>query len=460
MPSSFHGINMASNALRAFQRGMDITGHNLSNVNTRGYSRQTMEYGALDPMSFWNNRQLSLGQGVGIESINRIRDTFLDSQMQAAQGDAGRFQTLSTALRQIQPVFNEPGPNGISAALDRFWNSWSGLASNPNDPAARIEVQQAGSTLASRVRNTFQSLATRRNQLTAEMQSTVEQVNNLSSRVATLNREIRESMVSGGVPNDLLDQRDVAVEELSKLVNVNTFQVETGEVTVHFGGYPLVDTTGNHAFPSTLNASAYTASNGTHTFNIRGGKLYGLMEAANKVEGYMTSLDTLANTLREQVNTPHASGTNLNGTTGINFFVANAWDPQNGAIDFDISVEVRADIKNIAAGISGAPGDGGLATSLSKLRDVGLADLGNTTFGRFFSTMIGQVGRDVQHATDTVATQDSILGQIEAQRQSVSGVSIDDEMANMLRLQRSYQAAAKTLSMFDQMTEELIGLIR
>jgi flagellar hook-associated protein 1 FlgK len=460
MPGTFHGINLSSQALRAFQRGMDVTGHNLANVNTRGYSRQTVEYRTNDPLTFWSNGSFSLGQGATISSINRIRDQFLDGRMQSVQGDMGRFETLSQALGQIEPVFNEPGPNGISTALDRFFNAWSGLASNPGQAANRIEVQQAGATLASRIRNTWTALNQRSTQLSAEMTQVVRDVNDLSQRIADLNHTIREELASGGAPNDLMDQRDIAIEQLANLVNVNTFAAPNGEITVHFGGYPLVDVAGAHQFPATLNASGYTVSDGSRTYPVGGGKLYGLMEAQNKVSSYMSSLDTLANSLREQINTIHATGINQNATTGINFFNQNAVPPQNGAIDFDLSAEVKADVKNIAAGTSGTTGDGGLALSLSGLRNLNVVGLGNQTFSGFYSSFIGQVGRDAEYANVTVETQAAITSQIESQRQSISGVSIDEEMTNLLRLQRSYQAAARALSVFDQMTEELIGLVR
>ncbi|MFQ3586384.1 MAG: flagellar basal body protein, partial [Fimbriimonadaceae bacterium] len=120
MPSAFSGIEMASRALRVFQRGLDVVGHNVSNVNTRGYSRQTVEYATTTPLSFFDMRRLTIGSGVGISSINRIRDGLLDQRLIAAQSEGGRFGALKASLGRIEPVFNEPGDAGISAALDRF----------------------------------------------------------------------------------------------------------------------------------------------------------------------------------------------------------------------------------------------------------------------------------------------------------------------------------------------------
>lgn len=460
MPSTFHGIHMSSGALRAFQYGMDIAGHNLANVNTRGYTRQTVEYKANDPLNYWFGRGYSLGQGVSISSINRIRDDFLEFRMQSAMGDVGRQQTLATSLSQVEPVFNEPGSDGIAAALDKFFNSWSSLASNPSAPASRLEVQQAGQKLADRIRTTFGDLRTRQSQLSDQMTQSITDINQISSRIADLNAEIRRELAVGGTPNDLMDQRDNAVRDLAQLVNVTTSPLPTGEVTVHFGGYPLVDVAGDHAFPANLDASTFSVSDGTYSYPVRGGALFGMMEASQKISNYMSRLDTLANTLREEINTPHLTGMNANGTTGIHFFNQSAVDPQNGAIDFDLSPSVKADAGNISAGITGSPGDGGLALAFSQLRDNNLVDLGNKSFSTFYSQLIADVGFDTQHAQQSLDTVEAIVQQVESQQQAVSGVSIDDEMANMIKLQRSYQAAAKTLSIFDQMTEEILGLVR
>lgn len=460
MPGAFHGIGMASNALRAFQSALDITGHNLANVNTRGYTRQVVEYRNNEPSFSGFGRGFAVGQGVSISSINRVRDQFLDMRMQSAQGDHSRFQTLAATLNQIEPMFREPGTSGISNALDGFFNAWSGAASNPSEAANLMEVQRAGQTLADRIRGTYRDIRARQDQLSTEMQGTIASIDSLTTRIAEMNREIRAQQAVGARPNDLMDQRDVLIEEVSQLVEIQTFPTDSGEITVHFGGFPLVDTAGNHAFPKNINASTFTTSDGSRNFTIRGGALYGQMEAFNAITGYLSSLDTLANELRANVNNLHITGTNGNGTTNINFFNANPAPPQNGAIDFDLSALVKADTQNIALGVSGNEGDGGLALALSNLRSTNIAGLTNRTFSGFLRDTVSGVADDVLSAKNGMETFDAVIAQVENQRQAVVGVSIDDEMANMLKFQRSYQAAARALSVFDQMTEELIGLVR
>ncbi len=457
MPSTFHGVGMMSQALRAFQRGLDVTGHNISNVNTQGYSRQSIEYAQLQPTTFYSsNHPFGLGNGITISSVNRIRDMFLQERYVNSQADLGRYQTLTSSLQQIEPLLNEPGQNGITAALDKFWNSWSGLASNPTDAGTRREVQMAGNTLALRIRNLASDYNRVSTQVIGNLNSTFNEIDDISTKIAQLNAEIKQKTGAGGTPNDLLDQRDQMVQQLGQLVPVNTFTQGDGSYVVYSGQYALVDSGGSHAIPRTYDLNTNSISDGTHTYAVNSGKLRGIFDTLNQIQSYRSGLDTLANTLRDSVNAMHLAGVNPNGTTNLDFF-----DPAStGALDFQLDKLIANDPNNIASGSSGNSGDGYLALSISQMRDVSQSTLGNLTFGNYYSDYVSQVGRDSMAASASLSTQGSVVAQIEQQIQSVSGVSLDDEMASMLRLQRSYQAAAKTLSIMDQVTEDLINMMR
>ncbi|HVL37898.1 MAG TPA: flagellar basal body protein, partial [Fimbriimonadaceae bacterium] len=157
MPSAFHGIDLASRALRSFQRGLDVTGHNIANVNTPGYSRQTISFGQTDPTTFYGMRAITLGTGVSVSTVNRVRDLFLEGRRSTEQAEFGRFSALAQNLSRIEGLM-PMGPGGIGDALDRFFNSWSALSANPSEPGVRQEVQLAGQTLALRVRSTYGDL--------------------------------------------------------------------------------------------------------------------------------------------------------------------------------------------------------------------------------------------------------------------------------------------------------------
>jgi len=460
MPSPFMGIDIASRALRAFQYSLDVTGNNISNVNTKGYSRQTADLAQTDPTIFYSGQRISLGSGVTVSTVYRARDMFLQSRRLDAQAEQGRLDTLVTNLGQVDSTLLEPSDNGIGNALTSFFDSWSSLASNPNESASRSQVQMAGQTLASRIRDTYGRLQTLKTQFTSEVQTTFDAIDQLTSKIADFNAQIRAATAGGVTPNDLLDQRDLALQELSKLVNVTTHTFTDGSIAVYTGQLNLVDSSGASPIPRTYDAVAQTVSDGQFSYRLREGKLTGLFQTISAIASYQTQLDNLANSLRTQVNALHQTGVNnlTPATTGLNFF--NDSVPQNGAIDFDLSAEVKADPDAIAAGTTGKSGDGGLALILSQLRDTTVASLGNKTFNGYYTEFAASVGSAVDGYQTALSAKSAVLSQIDTQIQSISGVSLDDEMANMLRFQRSYQAAAKMLNIFDQVTDDLISMVR
>lgn len=462
MPSPFHGINMASNALRMFQRALDTTGHNISNVNTAGYSRQTVDFSQLEPTLFYSqNRLQALGNGVTIASVNRIRDVFLEARRQGVSSEQGRLGTLSTALGKVEQLFQEPGGTGINDALNKFFNAWSSLASNPNEAGNRIQVQLAGQTLSDRVRNAFNDLRALQAQQNQAVTDTISQVQVLTNRIADLNTQIKAKTAMGAQPNDLLDLRDQTLQQLSTLVNITPYQQGDGAISVVMGNLPLVDTQGAYQFPTTFDAATMSMTGPGGPYRVSSGQLAGLFQSLNDIQGYMGQLDNLANTLRTQINSAHMTGTNPLGNTNVPFF--NDVVPpatQTGAIDFDLSAAIKTDPQAIASSVTGLAGDGSLALSLSRLRDTGIPGFGGRTFSRFFGDLVGEIGRDSVAAQTSLETQNAVALQVDQQIQAVSGVSLDDEMANMLRFQRSYQAAAKVLSVFDQVTQDIINLIR
>jgi flagellar hook-associated protein 1 len=459
MPGAFHGINMASNALRSFQRALDVTGHNISNVNTVGYTRQTVEFADNDPTQFWVGGGVhALGNGVSISSVNRIRDAFLEQRKLQATGDTGKNLQMSDSLKNVQSLFLEPGGSGIADSMDKFFNAWSALASSPNEETARMQVQQAGTTLANRIRTTYAALESQDQYTTESITDTLAQVQNLSKQIADLNGQIRQKQAEGVEPNDLQDMRDTALRDLGQLVDIHTYEQPDGTVNVFMNQLTLVDSAGAVPTPMTFNTALGTISDGTGTYDVRSGKLRGLFESSEQIKAYQTNLDSLANEMRTQVNAVHTTGTNPLGNTGVRFFNDSA--PQTGAIDFDLDPAIIADAQAIVSSVTGDAGDGGLALSLSRMRDQAQAGLGNVTFSRAFDNMVADIGSKTQFWGAQVNTQQAMNEQLDTQIQAVSGVSLDDEMANMLRFQRSYQAAAKALTIFDQVAEDLINMIR
>lgn len=451
MPGSFFGINIASQALRNFEAALNVTGHNLANLNTDGYSRQTVGMSPSTPITFFGANPLTMGTGSLISSISRVRDQFIEGRIIQSGAAQGRLNQMLTSMRNIEGVFGEPGTRGISDAMSKMFDSWSQLSSNPADEGSRLSVRLQSGLFAGRMRETNNQLIGQFVSLQTETKATIADINQIANQVSELNAEIRSSLGSGAVPNDLLDQRDRLVNQLSGLVDVRTQILPDGAMTVFVGQHTLVDQVSSRPLPTSFDAANSTVYNSTETIQIRGGRLAGLLGGINQVQGYRQQLDNLANEVRSQINSLHQTGTNLNNTTGINIFSGTV-----GASDLDIDPAIIADLKNISSGTSGRPGDNGLATALAGLRDTAMTNLGGSSPTQFFSSLVGRLGQDTNFYAASADSQSAIATQLEAQRQSVSGVNQDEELALMLKYQRSYQAAAKVLTIMDQVTDELI----
>lgn len=457
MPSPFHGIETASRALRAFQRSLDTIGHNVANVNTPGYSRQTVDLSTSDPIQYVLGDTHSLGTGVNMAGITRIRDQFLDARLRDAFSEMGRHSAMGNGSRRVESLFLDASGQGVVSSLDAFYNSWSALSSNPTDPSNKVNVQTAGLQLTRNVRNIYASLQGLENQQMSRASDAITKIQNLANEIATLNTEVRQSLAGGGYPNDVRDKRDAAISELSKMIDIKAQEQSDGSVSVYMNQFTLIDSAGARNIASSYNAATNSLSDANGTYTVDAGELRGVFDSLNFISDMKTRLDTFANTLRTEVNAIHMAGTNAAGNTGVRFF--NDSTPQSGAVDFDIDPTISGDYSAIVTGM-GAPGDGSIALGLSQMRDRPFGGLGNKSFRAFYGDILSDVGRSVQVAQSNVDTQRAVIQQVEKQVADVSGVSIDEELTNMLKFQRSYQAAAKTLTIMDEVLQDVINMLR
>jgi flagellar hook-associated protein 1 FlgK len=457
MPSLSSGYNIINTALQGFQTALDVTGNNIANVNTVGYTREEVNFGQSDPTTYYGTSPYQIGSGVTIQSIGQIRSALLDSSMNTAQSGLGQYQTLANTLKSVQGLFPEPSSGGISDALSGFFNAFSTLAASPSSPSAQLGVQQAAETLTARVQNTYAGLQQQSQQTTAST-ATFNQIDQLSSQIATLNTQIATQTAEGGSPNALLDTRALAVQKLGGLVDIQTSANPNGSINVYTNGLNLVDPGGSTAFPRNSANGSLTFTNGTNTVTIQGGQLAGLAQANGTISGYMTQLDSLANNITSQVNGIYSTGKTAGGKAGQDFFVAT--NPLGGAAGFDLTAAIKNSPSAILSGSSGNAGDGAMAQSIANLNIAKVSGLGSQSFSTFYTNFIGTVGTDVQNANNSSSTKTALVSQIQNQQQAVSGVNLDEEMTNMLKFQHGYQSAAKALSVIDATTETLIQTIQ
>ncbi|MEW6546892.1 MAG: flagellar hook-associated protein FlgK [Bacillota bacterium] len=462
VPSTFDGLHIALSALRANQRALEVVAHNVANANTPGFSRQqpVLEPArpALAPVpgASWGTY---LGRGVQLAQVRRVRDLFLDAQVRADLQLLGRWEVRRDALAKVEAVFNEPSDAGLRTVLDEFWASWQELSNNPESLAARALVRQKGQALADTFRHLHRQLWDLQADLNRSIAIKVDELNNLARQVASLNEQISLSAANRQSPNDLLDRRDLLIEQMARLADLQVQFDEQGVATVAVGGMVLVDRfrvarMEVQANPAAPNQSRVVWDTGMPV-NPGGGELLGYLEAREHiVPGLMADLDELAVTLRDQVNELHREGFGLplgsSSPHGYDFF-----DPDATAANMGLAYEVRQDVRYIAASTAdGVPGNGENALKIAGLQRQNIIDQG--TIDDFFRSVIGTIGVMAREATRLSENQGVLLQQMEHQRQSVTGVSLDEEVTNLIRYQHAYAAAARVVTTLDEMLRSLI----
>ena len=461
MPGTFFGIEIGRTGLAAAQIGQDVTGHNIANAGTPGYSVQSLDQVAADPFATVDLTTLpqpgSLGTGVLPTGIQRARNQFLDNQVRDASATL-QFQTSqSDALKQVDDAFGEPSDTGLNAALNGFFNSFQDLANNPEDLGIRATTIQKGDALARVFQGVQSRLTSVANSLSGQVSTDVQSLNDAAGQIAALNVTIKQEKALGQSPNDLLDRRDVLLDQISGLANVSVQQNTDSTVNVSVGGVNLV--LGTDANPVTL--SSLTAQG-----DLKNGQLAGLAQAQTQVASYQGQLNTLAASLVSQTNAVHQSGAGLDGTTGLAFFSATAGQEANTIAVNPTLVAHPEELAAAAVPTSSAspippPGDASNAVLLAGLKDKTVTTLGDPLRGKtlqsFYQQTVSDAGGRAASAKTAAASAQANDTQVTQQRSSVTGVSTDDEMINMMKYQRAYQASARVVQTMDDMVGTLIN---
>jgi flagellar hook-associated protein 1 FlgK len=426
---TYTGMQTSLSGLQAYMAAIDTTGENITNANTPGYTRQRVDLGStagvqIPALSSNFGLGAQVGTGVSIDGITRVRDDFLDTQFRSTNGQSSGASTLASELGQVQTALDEPSTAGVSTALQNFWSAWNAMAGS-DTPSSQTAVvgafQTLQSTMAS-VSQQMQTVQTQAGQQLTQLTGTQGQVMTDATQIQSLNTEIEREQAGGQTPNDLLDQRDQLLDDLSSLATttVTPNSDGAGGVSVSFGGQTLIDSTNTLSFDPT----AVNASSGGEL-----GALAGLADtsSAGTISPYLTDLDNVAAQLVTEVN-GQTSTPVLQGTTVATLSIAGS-DPQA-----------------TVAGVT-AP----QAQAISALAG-GQTD---QTYASFVDT----IGTAVQSAQNTASTQQSLLSAIATQRQSVSGVSLDEEMANLIMYQQGYQASARMMNTMDSVIGDLINTV-
>lgn len=463
------GLNIGVRALKAQQRALNVTGHNIANANTEGYSRQRAELTATTPYaipSLHDRVQAGqVGTGVKVKQIIRLRNLFIDGRFREETSNLGKWEQLSDALHEIELIFGEPSDLGLRSALDNFWSSLQELHNNPESGAVRAAVRQSAAALADVFTALRGQLQDFQWALDGYVKNKVEEINSYARRIADLNKQISLVVGKGDNPNDLMDERDLLIDKLASLVDIELNYDSTGKVNITIGGFSLVAGNQNLELTYIENHSkngmvdVKWKSTGSSLL-LKSGELKGILEARDEiVADFISELDTMASTFIVEFNEVHQNGYGLDNSTGIKFFEGT--DASNIRVSDDIMDEING-LNRIAAALSmDSPGDGSNALKLSEVMQTGLLNGEKTTMADYWGGIITRLGVDSQRALHMVENQKALTEQLDQQRQSISGVSLDEEMANLIRYQHAYNAAAKLIQTQSEMLDTLVnGILR
>ncbi len=470
MSNLFGILDIGRNALFAQQKGISVTGHNIANVNTPGFSRQKVSLETNYPLTTSPGQ---LGTGVDAAAIQRVYDRFLGTQIQNETMDLGKREAFLKSLQRLESVLNESTGFGLNQAMGEYWNSWQDLSSNPGGEAERVTLIAKGEALAGTFSQFRGDIVNVQKAADLSIQAAVEDINSLAEQVAGLNDKISQLEFLGQNANDYRDQRDALVNEISMSIDINSYENDDGKVVVLLNsGRPLVEDLSAWRLSTEPDGSGFHAvvwtdhGGGTHdiTDRIAGGKLKGWIDARDVAAGeYLDKMDTLAGRMIEEVNTLHSAGFGLvDPATGLPH-TGNDFFTGTSAADMAVSAAVSADFRTVAASetLTGVPGDNGNAINIANLQSKLTMNgtPGTTTFDEFFNATVSGIGNDVREAANFHQHQKDMVSQLENHRESVSGVSLDEEMIQLVKFQHGYEAAARLVSTVDEMMETIFAML-
>jgi flagellar hook-associated protein 1 FlgK len=471
----FGTLNMGARSLQAQQAGVALAGQNLSNINNPGYARQRL---VLQTSPTIDARFGPQGTGLGVGGIQQVRDGLLDALVRDELSVGAYWTTQQNALQTAQSALNEflnlsasgvTNPDassadvsrGLGARITSFFNAFQGLAATPSSLEARQEVVSQAAFLTEAFQQTQSRLDSVASMLDKTVVGDVQKANDLLAQIADLNADIAAAETpGGGAANDLRDIRLQKIEELSKIVSIETTAETDGTITIAIGGTPMLQgrdlASRLETFESGAGFLLVRAEGAETALSLSGGSLEGAISTRDgALRELRAGVDLLATGLIQEVNTIYREGYDLNGNTGADFFTGN------DASTVRVSKHLNSNPAALqAAGVSGAPGDNSVALRLARLGVEASASFGGVDIGEAYRSLVTDFGHSLWNASQQVANHEAVSALLSAQRDSVSGVSMEEEMTSLMTYQKAYQASAKLITTVDQMLETLIAMKR
>lgn len=463
MTSLLNALNAGKTSLLTNQKCIEIVGNNIANVNTDGYSRQNAELTPIPSVTFGD---FFIGQGVTVSNVSRDYSSFITGQLQDKSVELGEETGRSGPLTEMERIFGVSEDN-LASKINDFFDSWQQLSANPSGQVEKDTVIQKGQMLGDAFNSINDQMDTAVTNMNSEITAGVGDLNQKISQIAQLNDRINQVEISGQTENAARDQRDLLVKDLAEKLGAQTYTDNRGMVCVQLpGGLPLVQ--GNQAM--TIN----TVTNGTNvtlqlqvagsTVDISnanlGGEFKGLLDVRdNFISGLRNNLDQLATDLTTAVNQIHSGGyynDPITGPTqGQNFFTPVA---ANASRHVEVDQKILSDTRYLAVAgqNTAAPGDNENALKIAQLENSKVANGGTDTFDGFYSQMVSDVGLEAARNKLALSGSQDATTQLQNLRDGYSGVSLEEEMVNLMQYQRGFQSSAKFLATVDEMMNSLL----
>ena len=430
--------------------------NNLANANTPGYDRQIAQFSENDPIQVGN---LIFGSGVTLEQAQTVRSNVLQLQLNQETQTSGQLDAFVNGMSQVETLFNETAGTGLQTPLSAFFSSLQQLSTNPSDSSLRVGVILAAQNLATAFNQSSSALTTQQSDLNQSVEQSVSEVNSYTGQIAQLNNQITSLTESGEDPSTLIEQRDVALQNLSNVIGINVIAGNSNNITVTTGnGSPLI--VGDESFALQTQTNTTTGmqdvfSQGQDiTSQISSGELGGQIQVRDQqIPSVLSQIDTLAAGIENSVNTQSEAGFDLNGNPGTALFTAPPPGTTGAAASMGVAI---SDPSLVAASSDGTPGSNGNANALASIANQTIVD--GQTPSNYYSGTVFQIGNAVSNATAEQTAAQQVTLQLQNQIGALSGVSLDEEAANLTKFQQAYDASARVVTIISELTNEAINL--
>lgn len=467
-------MDIGKRSMMNSQTGMQTIGHNIANKSTEGYSRQRVEIQAADPTGVG---KLRIGNGAMNGDVKRINNEYMEKQLEKENNQLGLHQSRSEILGRVEQVFNEQINKGLNQFMGEFFNSFRELANNPESLASRTLVKETADHLTKDFARVQRQLGEVQADADYRVSTLVEDINATTREIAKLNEKIPLVEIGGGVANDERDRRDLLVKKLSERINIKYVENEDGLLTVTAGNNAILVSSNESRDLFALATPAhgdkregnfdifYKATDSGSplriTEQITSGQMGGLLNIRDKViNEYRQNVDQLAYTLAKEVNKAHRVGYDQYSRQGQNFF-SEPVSVFGAAENLKVNKEILEDVAKIsAAAAPNSPADNRIANILSAIQYKKALNDGSATLDDYYSTVVGRVGIETTRSKTAADAQKDIVKQLGNIRESISGVSLDEETTKMIEFQKTYDASARLIRTADEMLETVLNLKR